>query len=93
MQSRSPSEDQDAWQNKAVSTSSCPSHDEVTGQMPRAALLRFLGCKVDASPPLVLNKMGAIVDGAGTDVIHIEGRDELAPFDHAIIADRIEAGT
>jgi len=41
----------------------------------------------------VLNKMGARVDGAGTDVIHIEGRDELAPFDHAIIADRIEAGT
>jgi UDP-N-acetylglucosamine 1-carboxyvinyltransferase len=41
----------------------------------------------------VLNKMGAGVDGAGTDVIHIEGRDELAPFDHAIIADRIEAGT
>jgi len=41
----------------------------------------------------VLNKMGASVDGAGTDVIHIEGRDELAPFDHAIIADRIEAGT
>src|SRR5207237_1012215 len=39
----------------------------------------------------VLNKMGAGVDGAGTDVIHIEGRDELAPFDHAIIADRIEA--
>jgi UDP-N-acetylglucosamine 1-carboxyvinyltransferase len=41
----------------------------------------------------VLNKMGAGVDGAGTDVIHVEGRDELAPFDHAIIADRIEAGT
>src|SRR4051812_10184156 len=41
----------------------------------------------------VLNKMGAGVQGAGTDVIHIEGRDELAPFDHAIIADRIEAGT
>jgi UDP-N-acetylglucosamine 1-carboxyvinyltransferase len=41
----------------------------------------------------VLNKMGAIVQGAGTDVIFIEGRDELAPFDHAIIADRIEAGT
>src|SRR3954454_1432740 len=39
------------------------------------------------------NKMGAEVDGAGTDVIHIEGRDELAPFDHAIISDRIEAGT
>src|SRR4051812_41568385 len=41
----------------------------------------------------VLNKMGAQVNGAGTDVIHIEGRDELAPFDHAIISDRIEAGT
>ncbi len=41
----------------------------------------------------VLNKMGARVNGAGTDVIEIEGRDELAPFDHAIIADRIEAGT
>lgn len=43
----------------------------------------------------VLNKMGAEVDGAGTDVIHITGseRGELAPFDHAIIADRIEAGT
>src|SRR5579859_6671832 len=43
----------------------------------------------------VLNKMGAEVDGAGTDVIHVHGseRGELAPFDHAIIPDRIEAGT
>jgi UDP-N-acetylglucosamine 1-carboxyvinyltransferase len=43
----------------------------------------------------VLNKMGAEVDGAGTDVMHIRGaeRGELAPFDHAIIPDRIEAGT
>jgi UDP-N-acetylglucosamine 1-carboxyvinyltransferase len=43
----------------------------------------------------VLNKMGAHVDGAGTDVIHVTGseRGELAPFDHAIIPDRIEAGT
>jgi UDP-N-acetylglucosamine 1-carboxyvinyltransferase len=41
----------------------------------------------------VLNKMGAKVDGAGTAIIHITGADELAPFDHAIIADRIEAGT
>ncbi|WP_394823237.1 UDP-N-acetylglucosamine 1-carboxyvinyltransferase [Pendulispora albinea] len=43
----------------------------------------------------ILNKMGAEVDGAGTDVIHIVGRDPgtLAPFDHAIIPDRIEAGT
>jgi UDP-N-acetylglucosamine 1-carboxyvinyltransferase len=41
----------------------------------------------------VLNKMGARVEGAGTDVIHVQGRDELEPFDHAVVADRIEAGT
>ncbi|HEY3236123.1 MAG TPA: UDP-N-acetylglucosamine 1-carboxyvinyltransferase [Polyangiaceae bacterium] len=41
----------------------------------------------------VLNKMGARVEGAGTAVIRIHGSDELEPFDHAIIADRIEAGT
>ncbi len=42
---------------------------------------------------LVLNKMGARVEGAGTETIVIEGRDMLHPVDHAIIADRIEAGT
>src|SRR5438309_1113699 len=41
----------------------------------------------------VLNKMGARIDGAGTDVVHIDGVDELHPVDHAIIPDRIEAGT
>ncbi|HEX9619099.1 MAG TPA: UDP-N-acetylglucosamine 1-carboxyvinyltransferase, partial [Polyangiaceae bacterium] len=41
----------------------------------------------------VLNKMGAKVQGAGTAVIHVTGADELGPFDHAIVADRIEAGT
>jgi len=43
----------------------------------------------------VLNKMGVEVSGAGTDVIHIVGVDRgaLDPFDHAIIPDRIEAGT
>lgn len=41
----------------------------------------------------ILNKMGARVDGAGTDVMHIDGVEQLAPFDHAIIADRIEAGS
>jgi UDP-N-acetylglucosamine 1-carboxyvinyltransferase len=43
----------------------------------------------------IINKMGAEVDGAGTDVIHIVGREPgaLEPFDHAIIPDRIEAGT
>jgi UDP-N-acetylglucosamine 1-carboxyvinyltransferase len=42
---------------------------------------------------LVLNKMGAKVSGAGTAIITIEGVDELQPIEHAIIPDRIEAGT
>ena len=41
----------------------------------------------------VLNKMGARVHGAGTAVVDIEGARELNPVEHAIIADRIEAGT
>jgi UDP-N-acetylglucosamine 1-carboxyvinyltransferase len=41
----------------------------------------------------VLNKMGARVDGAGTSVVRIEGKETLDPFDHAVITDRIEAGT
>jgi UDP-N-acetylglucosamine 1-carboxyvinyltransferase len=42
---------------------------------------------------LVLNKMGAKIQGAGTPLITIEGVDELLPIEHAIIPDRIEAGT
>ena len=41
----------------------------------------------------VLNKMGARVRGAGTSLITVEGVDELHPLDHAIIPDRVEAGT
>ena len=41
----------------------------------------------------VLNKMGARISGAGTPLINIEGVDELQPVDHAVIPDRIEAGT
>jgi len=41
----------------------------------------------------VLNKMGARVSGAGTDLITIEGVDTLKSVDHAIIPDRIESGT
>ncbi|MFT3836832.1 MAG: UDP-N-acetylglucosamine 1-carboxyvinyltransferase [Myxococcaceae bacterium] len=41
----------------------------------------------------VLNKMGAKISGAGSDVIVIDGVDTLHPVDHAIIPDRIEAGT
>ena len=41
----------------------------------------------------VLNKMGAKIEGAGTTTIAIEGVEGLCPVDHAIVADRIEAGT
>ena len=41
----------------------------------------------------VLNKMGAHVEGAGTDVITIEGVERLRAVEHAILPDRIEAGT
>ncbi len=42
---------------------------------------------------IVLNKMGASIQGAGTSEIQIEGVDELQAIDHAILPDRIEAGT
>ena len=42
---------------------------------------------------LVLNKMGARIQGAGTAVIHSEGVDQLQPIEHHILPDRIEAGT
>jgi len=41
----------------------------------------------------VLVKMGARISGAGTSVIEIEGVDALEGFDHAVVPDRIEAGT
>jgi UDP-N-acetylglucosamine 1-carboxyvinyltransferase len=40
-----------------------------------------------------LNAMGARVSGAGTDRIEIEGVDALHGARHAVMADRIEAGT
>src|SRR5690625_990032 len=40
-----------------------------------------------------LNKMGAKVVGAGTETIRIEGVEKLHGAEHAIIPDRIEAGT
>jgi UDP-N-acetylglucosamine 1-carboxyvinyltransferase len=41
----------------------------------------------------VLTKMGARIEGAGTDIIRIQGVEELAPVSHAVMPDRIEAGT
>jgi UDP-N-acetylglucosamine 1-carboxyvinyltransferase len=41
----------------------------------------------------LLNKMGARIEGAGTSTIRIEGVSKLHGAEHAIIPDRIEAGT
>ncbi|EOS7861155.1 UDP-N-acetylglucosamine 1-carboxyvinyltransferase [Enterococcus hirae] len=41
----------------------------------------------------ILNKMGANIYGAGTETIRIEGVDHLHAVKHAIVQDRIEAGT
>jgi UDP-N-acetylglucosamine 1-carboxyvinyltransferase len=40
-----------------------------------------------------LRSMGARIQGEGTDEIRIEGVERLRPLDHAVISDRIEAGT
>lgn len=40
-----------------------------------------------------LNAMGAKVRGAGTGVIRIEGVERLSGVEHAVIPDRVEAGT
>jgi UDP-N-acetylglucosamine 1-carboxyvinyltransferase len=46
---------------------------------------------VDLAAALV--RMGARVEGAGTDEIRIRGVETLRPIDHTVIPDRIEAGT
>ena len=40
-----------------------------------------------------LNSMGAHIEGAGTDIVTIEGVEKLHGTSHRIIPDRIEAGT
>nr|XP_034832225.1 UDP-N-acetylglucosamine 1-carboxyvinyltransferase 2-like [Maniola hyperantus] len=40
-----------------------------------------------------LNKMGARIAGAGTEMMRIEGVDKLHAVTHSIVQDRIEAGT
>ena len=41
----------------------------------------------------MLNEMGANIEGAGSPVIEIHGVGELHPVTHAVVGDRIEAGT
>ncbi|WP_249967729.1 UDP-N-acetylglucosamine 1-carboxyvinyltransferase [Histophilus somni] len=40
-----------------------------------------------------LNKMGAKISGAGSDIITIEGVERLGGCEHSIVPDRIETGT
>ncbi len=40
-----------------------------------------------------LTKMGALIEGAGSSVIRVQGVDSLRGVDHEVIPDRIEAGT
>ncbi len=40
-----------------------------------------------------LNAMGAVVSGAGTDTIVIEGQDRLGACEYQVLPDRIETGT
>jgi len=42
---------------------------------------------------VALVRMGARIEGAGTQQIRIDGVASLRPLDHDVIADRIEAGT
>lgn len=41
----------------------------------------------------ILNKMGAKIFGVGTEMMRIEGVEKLHAVEHAIVQDRIEAGT
>jgi UDP-N-acetylglucosamine 1-carboxyvinyltransferase len=41
----------------------------------------------------MLIRMGAKIQGHGTSRIHIQGVEKLSGCDHAVVADRIEAGT
>lgn len=40
-----------------------------------------------------LAQMGAKIEGAGTDIIRIQGVDRLRPMNYRVMPDRIEAGT
>lgn len=40
-----------------------------------------------------LRAMGAVIEGDGTETIHVQGRSSLSGCDYQIMGDRIEAGT
>jgi UDP-N-acetylglucosamine 1-carboxyvinyltransferase len=37
--------------------------------------------------------MGAVIDGGGTSLITVKGVEQLHPTEHAVVSDRLEAGT
>ncbi len=41
----------------------------------------------------LLNRMGAVIVGAGSSTITVEGVESLHPVEHTVVADRIEAAT
>ena len=56
--------------------------------------LRNAACEPEVSDlALLLNRMGARVEGAGTSTITIQGVSRLNGTSHRVIPDRIEAGT
>ncbi len=46
---------------------------------------------VDLANALI--RMGATIEGAGTDIIRIQGVEKLHPLDYSVMPDRIETGT
>ncbi len=57
-------------------------------------VLRNAACEPEvADLAILLNLMGARIEGAGSDTIEIRGVSELGGADHKILPDRIEAGT
>ena len=57
-------------------------------------VLRNAACEPEvADLAILLNLMGARIEGAGSDTIEIRGVSELGGADHEILPDRIEAGT
>lgn len=57
-------------------------------------VLRNAACEPEVTDLAeVLTQMGAKISGIGTDVLTIEGVTSLTPYDHRVVADRIEYGT
>ncbi len=57
-------------------------------------IIRNAACEPEVSAlALMLKDMGSEIEGIGTDVIRIKGKDELQGTEVRVIPDRIEAGT